>query len=104
MQVGKYQVRDGLSKFMHGRITAMLADAYLDGSNRAFYDASIEAAPYMITGGPGVPDPVQCKVAGVKCERVDPEWIAENVSAEDAIAVLDACMRASEVGAGESKN
>ena len=104
MTVGKYEVRDGLSRFMHGRIQAMLADAYQDGSNKAFYDAAVEAVPFMVIGGAGVPAPMPCTIAGVKCERVSPDWCAENIDAMDAIEILNECLKASEVAEQEAKN
>ena len=104
MQVGKYKVRDGLNKFMYGRIQAMLADASTVGSNRAFYDAAIEAAPYMIESGEGVPPLERCEIAGVQCQRISPAWIAENLGIEDAISILNECMKASDITEGDVKN
>ena len=104
MQVGKYKVRDGLSKFMYQRVQITLADAAGIGSNRAYYDAAMESAPYMIEGGEGVPPLERCKIAGVTCIRVNPDWLAENLDIDDAMQILNECLRASEVTEQEVKN
>ena len=93
-----------LTRYMHHRIMAMIADGGEERLMETVGRAAYRFLPYILIGAPGIPARARCEIDGVPCQRIDPVWVANSIEGLTAIALLRAALDAAKPSETETKN